>query len=135
MQAEPDGPPSPMVPIGHHRGVPERVRYYAGTPSTGVASVDQTMRMGTAEPYYDRKEQLSSVTGMLRPAEQVLAVFDMKGGDRGFVGITTKRLIIYDKSFLRKRKATVSVPFSRVQSVAAEDESGLFTGRGFFGSS
>ncbi len=93
------------------------------------------MRMGTAEPYYDRKEQLSRVTDMLLPGEQVLAVFDMKGGGTGFVGVTTKRLIIYDKAFLRKMKATVSVPFSRIQSVAAEDESGLFTGRGFWGSS
>ena len=31
-------------------------------------------------------------------------------------------------------KATASVPFSRIQSVAAEDESGLFAGRGLFGS-
>ncbi len=97
--------------------------------------MDQTMRIGAADPYFDRKEQLSRVTDMLLPGEQVLAVFDMKGGGTGFLGVTTKRLIVYDKAFLRKMKATVSVPFSRVQSVAAEDESGLFTGRGFFGSS
>jgi hypothetical protein len=56
----------------------------------------------------------------------------MKGGGTGFLGVTTKRIIVYDKAFLRKMKAVVSIPYSRVQTIAVEDESGLFTGRGFF---
>jgi hypothetical protein len=32
-------------------------------------------------------------------------------------------------------KALVSIPYSRIYSVAAKDESGLFSGRGFFSSS
>lgn len=63
------------------------------------------------------------------------AVLDMKGGGTGFLGITTRRIIVYDKSFLRKMKAIVSIPYSRVQTVAAGDESGLLSGRGFFSSS
>ena len=59
----------------------------------------------------------------------------MKGGGTGFIGITNKRVIVYDKTFLRKMKAIVSIPYSRINAIAAEDESGLFTGRGFFGSS
>ena len=62
-------------------------------------------------------------------------MLDMKGGGTGFLGITTKRIIVYDKAFLRKMKAVVSIPYSRVQTIAAEDESGLLTSSGFFSSS
>lgn len=87
------------------------------------------------EPVYDKKEQLDKVVAGLLPGEEVQAVLDMKGGGTGFLGITTKRIIVYDKSFMRKMKAVVSIPYSRVQTIAAEDESGLLSGRGFFSSS
>lgn len=88
-----------------------------------------------ADPVYDKKDQLQKIESGLLPGETIEAVFDMKGGGTGFVGITSKRVIVYDKVFLRRMKAVVSIPYSRITSVAAEDESGLFTGRGFFGSS
>lgn len=88
-----------------------------------------------AEAIYDRQDQLQKVAEACLPGETIEAVFDMKGGGTGFVGITTKRVIVYDKEFLRKNKAVVSIPYSRIISIATEDESGLFTGRGFFGSS
>ena len=87
------------------------------------------------EVHYDKKEQLQKIQAALLPGEIVEAVFDMKGGGTGFIGITSKRVIIYDKTFMRKMKALVSIPYSRITSIAAEDESGLLTGRGFFGSS
>ena len=87
------------------------------------------------EMFYDRKEQLQKIESGLLPGEVVEGVFDMKGGGTGFIGITNKRVIVYDKAFLRKMKAIVSIPYSRITSIAAEDESGLFTGRGFFASS
>src|SRR5262245_51811704 len=96
---------------------------------------DYTDRIPTQqqyEIYFDKKEQYEKIASSLLPNEQILAVFDMKGGGTGFLGITTKRLVIYDKSFLRKMKAVVSIPLSRVQTIAAQDESGLFTGRGFW---
>lgn len=88
-----------------------------------------------AEAIYDRQDQLQKVAEACLPGETIEAVFDMKGGGTGFIGITTKRVIVYDKEFLRKNKAIVSIPYSRITSIATEDESGLFTGRGFFGSS
>jgi hypothetical protein len=88
-----------------------------------------------AEAIYDRQDQLQKVAEACLPDEGIEAVFDMKGGGTGFVGITTKRVIVYDKEFLRKNKAVVSIPYSRITSIATDDESGLFTGRGFFGSS
>lgn len=86
-------------------------------------------------PYYDKKEQFQKIEAALLPSEQVMAVFDMKGGGTGFIGVTTHRVIVYDKSFMRKMKAIVSVPYSRIHSIAAEDESGALTGRGFMASS
>ncbi|MBV9790683.1 MAG: PH domain-containing protein [Chloroflexi bacterium] len=88
-----------------------------------------------AEAIYDRQDQLQKVAEACLPGETIEAVFDMKGGGTGFVGITSKRVIVYDKEFLRKNKAVVSIPYSRITSIATDDESGLFTGRGFFGSS
>lgn len=88
-----------------------------------------------ADVQFDKKDQLDKIQAGLRPGEVIEAVFDMKGGGTGFIGITSKRVIVYDKAFLRKMKAVVSIPYSRVISVAAQDESGLLSGRGFFASS
>ena len=88
-----------------------------------------------AEVVYDKREQLEKIQAGLLPGEVVEGVFDLKGAGTGFVGVTTKRVIVYDKAFLRKMKAIVSIPYSRITSIAAEDEAGLFSGRGFFASS
>lgn len=88
-----------------------------------------------AEAVFDKQEQLQKIAAACLPGETVDGVFDMKGGGTGFVGITNKRVIVYDKAFLRKNKAMVSIPYSRITSIAADDESGLLSGRGFFGSS
>lgn len=87
------------------------------------------------KPYFDRKEQLQKVEAALLPNERVFAVYDMKGGGTGFIGITSERVIVYDKAFMRKMKAIVSIPYNRIYSIAAEDENGAFSGRGFFGES
>ena len=87
------------------------------------------------EPVFDKAEQLEKITGELLPDETVEAVYDLKGAQSGFVGLTSHRLVIYDKAFLRKMKALVSVPYRNITSVGAEDSSGLLTGRGFFSSS
>jgi hypothetical protein len=88
-----------------------------------------------ADVQFDKKEQLQKIEAGLLAGQTVEAVFDMKGGGTGFIGITSHRVIVYDKAFMRKMKALVSIPYSRITTVAAEDESGLFTGRGFFSSS
>jgi hypothetical protein len=88
-----------------------------------------------ADVIFDKRDQLQKIESGLLPGETIDAVFDMKGGGTGFIGITNKRIIIYDKAFMRKMKAVVSIPYGRINSIAAEDESGLLTGRGFFSSS
>lgn len=88
-----------------------------------------------SDVYHDKKEQLAKIRAALVPGEEVEAVFDMKGGGTGFLGVTTKRVIIYDKAFARKNRSVVSIPYSKITSLAADDESGLLTGRGFMASS
>ena len=82
---------------------------------------------------FDKRDQLEKLEGVLLAGEQVLACLDMKGGGTGFVGVTDKRVIVYDKAFLAKMKAIVSIPYREIVTIAAQDNDRL--GRGFFGSS
>ena len=58
----------------------------------------------------DKKDQLEKIEGVCLPNETIRAVFDMKGGGTGFIGLTDRRVIYYDKAFLKKKKAMVSIP-------------------------
>ena len=87
-----------------------------------------------ADVVFDSKEQLQKIEASLRPGETIEAVFDMKGGGTGFLGITSKRVIVYDKAFMAKKKAVVSIPYSRITMIAAEDDTGPVR-RGFWDSS
>ncbi len=80
----------------------------------------------------DKQDQLEKVEYACLPDETIRAVFDMKGAGTGFLGITDKRIIYYDKAFMRKQKALVSIPYSRITVVGSEDNSGLFFKKGFF---
>jgi len=80
------------------------------------------------EVVYDKKDQYDQIIPWIIPGEALHAVFDCKGAGTGFVAITDKRLMFYDKAFMRKRKALTSVPFSKITAVSSVDE-----GRGLFG--
>lgn len=80
----------------------------------------------------DKKEQLEKIEGICLENEEIRAVFDLKGGGTGFLGLTDKRVIYYDKEFMRSKKAMVSLPYSRIASVASEDNKGFFVKSGFF---
>lgn len=80
----------------------------------------------------DKKEQLEKIESICLPDEIIRAVFDMKGAGTGFLGITDKRIIYYDKAFLKSKKALVSIPFERIASVASEDHKGFLIKSGFF---
>ena len=79
----------------------------------------------------DKKDQLEKIEGVCLPNEIIRAVFDLKGGGTGFLGLTDKRIIFYDKAFMKKKKAIVSIPYSRIASVASEDNKGFFIRSGF----
>ncbi len=84
---------------------------------------------------FDSKRQVEQLRPYIRPHEVLRAVFDMKGGGTGFLGITNKRMIVYDKAFFGKRTAMVSVPFSKVTRVASEDDAGGMFSSNMFKSS
>jgi hypothetical protein len=97
-----------------------------------TARVEETAQV---EAIFDRQDQLEKIRAGLLPGEEIEAVLDVKGGGTGFVGITSKRVIFQDNAWVVKSMAVVSIPYSRIHTVAAEDSASLLTGRGFFSSS
>jgi len=79
----------------------------------------------------DKKEQLEKIEGVCLPDETIRAVFDLKGAGTGFIGITNKRIIYYDKAFLKSKKALVSIPYAHIATVASEDHKGFLIRKGF----
>jgi hypothetical protein len=111
-------------PVTHARPVPRQAETSAPVEKTSAV-----------EAIFDRQDQLEKIRAGLLPGEEIEAVLDVKGGGTGFVGITTKRVIFQDNAWVVKSMAIVSIPYSRINTVAAEDSAGLLTGRGFFSSS
>ena len=73
------------------------------------------------EVMFDTREQLKMIQEGLLPEETVYAVFDMKGGGTGFIGITDKRVMIQDDAFIRKESAIVSIPYDRIHALATSE--------------
>lgn len=73
---------------------------------------------GTAEPVYDKRDQLQQVQDGLLDGEAVYAVYDAIGAGTGFIGITDRRVILQDKSFVGKKIAVTSIPYNRITSVS-----------------
>ena len=80
----------------------------------------------------EKKEQLEKIESICLEYETILAVFDLKGAGTGFIGLTDRRVIYYDKEFLKNKKALVSIPYSRIASVASQDNKGFLISKGFF---
>jgi hypothetical protein len=74
--------------------------------------------MGQQQVPHDRKDQLDQIVSGLLPGETVLAVYDAIGAGTGFLGLTDRRVIIQDKSFVGKKIAITSIPYSRISSVS-----------------
>jgi len=108
----------------------------ASLPVKAAGTATQRLRdTSSVEVIFDRQDQLEKIEAGLLPGEQIEAVFDVKGGGTGFVGITSKRIIFQDNAWVVKSTAVVSIPYSRIHTVAAEDSVSLLMGRGFFSSS
>ena len=69
-------------------------------------------------PIYDSKGQLQQIESGLLEGEQIIAVYDAVGAGTGFIGLTNRRAIIQDKSFVGKRVAITSIPYSKISSVS-----------------
>jgi hypothetical protein len=75
---------------------------------------------------FDKKEQLDQIVPWLLEDERLFAVYDCKGAGTGFIAVTNKRLMFYDKAMMRKKKALTSIPFSRISTVSSIDSGGVF---------
>jgi hypothetical protein len=78
-----------------------------------------------AEVVYDRKEQYQQIVSGLMPGEQIIAVYDAIGTGTGFLGLTDKRVIVQDKSFVGKRIALTSIPYDKVSAVSVVSNKSL----------
>jgi hypothetical protein len=85
------------------------------------------------EPVFDNRAQLEQVTQGLLDGEVVYAVYDAIGAGTGFLGITDRRVILQDKSFVGKKVAITSIPYGRITSVSVVSDR-TWTG-GFFSTS
>jgi len=74
--------------------------------------------VSAGEIVYDRKEQLEQVRSGLLQGETLLAVYDAIGAGTGFLGLTDRRVIVQDKSFVGRRVALTSIPYSKITSVS-----------------
>ncbi|GII84350.1 hypothetical protein Ssi03_23400 [Sphaerisporangium siamense] len=67
---------------------------------------------------HDRPDQLQQIQSGLMQGEQIIAVYDAIGAGTGFLGLTDRRVVIQDKSFVGKRIAITSIPYSKITSVS-----------------
>ncbi len=79
--------------------------------------MNQQSPQGAAPPF-DRPEQLQQIHSGLMEGERILAVYDAIGVGTGFIGLTDRRVIIQDKSFVGKKVAITSIPYSKITSVS-----------------
>jgi len=71
-----------------------------------------------SEIVYDRKDQMEQIEGGLLEGEKIIAVYDAIGAGTGFIGLTDRRVIIQDKSFVGTKLAITSIPYSKITSVS-----------------
>jgi hypothetical protein len=67
---------------------------------------------------YDKREQFDQISSGLLPGETIIAVYDAVGVGTGFIGLTDRRVILQDRSFVGKRVAITSIPYSKVTAVS-----------------
>lgn len=74
---------------------------------------------------YDRKEQLKQIESGLLRGEQIIAVYDAIGAGTGFLGLTDRRVIVQDKSFVGKKIAITSIPYNKISAVSVVSNKSL----------
>src|ERR1035437_753305 len=58
--------------------------------------------------------------------ETLFAVYDRKGKGTGFIGLTDRRVIIQDNSFVGEKIALTSMPYKRIQSFSSVSDKSMF---------
>ena len=70
------------------------------------------------QPIFGKQDQFNKIAANLLQGGFVIAVYDCIGAVTGFVGITDRRVIVQDNSFVGKKTALTSIPYSRVNAVS-----------------
>jgi len=78
------------------------------------------------DPYFDRQDQLDKITGNLLPEETIIAVYDCIGVGTGFIGVTNRRIILQDNSFVGGKVALTSIPYGKIQSLSFCSDKSMF---------
>lgn len=78
-----------------------------------------------SEPTFDKKDQLEQIQSGLMDGEEIIAVYDAIGTGTGFLGLTSHRLIVQDKSLGGKHVAITSIPYSHITTVSAVSSKSL----------
>jgi hypothetical protein len=78
-------------------------------------TVGDTIRMTIP---FDRQDQFQQIQSGLLEGERIIAVYDAIGVGTGFIGVTDRRVIVQDKSFVGKKVAITSIPYARITSVS-----------------
>ncbi|GAA3470040.1 hypothetical protein GCM10018965_045930 [Nonomuraea roseola] len=87
-------------------------------PSLVCNKVDGKTHFSNMDIAFDRQEQLQQIQSGLLPGEQVIAVYDAIGAGTGFLGLTDRRVIVQDKSFVGKKIAITSIPYAKISAVS-----------------
>ncbi len=70
------------------------------------------------QPVFDKRGQYDKIAEGLLQGEQIVAVYDAIGQGTGFIGITNRRVVLQDNSFVGKKVALTSLPYNRITSVS-----------------
>jgi hypothetical protein len=70
------------------------------------------------QPIFDKADQFEKIQSGLIQGERVIAVYDAIGAGTGFIGVTDKRVILQDNSFVGKKIALTPIPYGRVTTVS-----------------
>lgn len=69
------------------------------------------------QPIFDRQDQLGQIQSGLMADEQLFAVYDAIGIKTGLLALTDKRIVIQNQSYIGKKMAMISLPYSRIAEV------------------
>jgi hypothetical protein len=69
-------------------------------------------------PRFDKQDQFDKVATNLLQGEFVIAVYDGIGAGTGFIGLTNRRIVIQDNSFVGRKIALTSIPYSKINNVS-----------------
>jgi|SRR5215216_4435494 len=70
------------------------------------------------QPIFDKQDQFDKIRSGLLQGEIIIAVYDCIGAGTGFVGITDRRIVVQDNSFVGKKIALTSIPYSKINAVS-----------------